>query len=98
MDNPRAVFGPELDEINLRDAVEVDLDDVRQRLAQLAEAGEHLWVMGTLHVITDPGMGIDDVTLDASNFIGVTALRCLWCQHEYAIDVAPACRPDAVLA
>lgn len=66
----------------------LNLDMVRQRLRQRRSAfmpdGGHAWVVSTTYAIDDPGMAMDMMELDDTNFIGVSNIYCLLCNEAYA--------------
>lgn len=56
-----------------------DLDRLRPRFAE-----QHVWVIHVVHTIDDPEVALDDMTLDMDTIVGLTAIHCFFCHHDYA--------------
>lgn len=43
----------------------------------------HAWVIQVVYALDDPEQALDNMSLDAENFVGVTAIACLLCNEPY---------------
>ncbi len=73
--------------INFGSGQTYDLDYVRSLRKAFMPDGEHAWVISVVHGIDDPDKAMDDMSLDADSFVGVTAIKCLLCGTEYAPEI-----------
>jgi hypothetical protein len=62
------------------------LDELRQRRVK---DGTHLWAVGLLYRVPDPGIPVDDLTCGAGNFLGAHQMLCLWCMQPYVSRTEP---------
>lgn len=62
--------------------VPIDLKKMWERALERRD-GNHLWSVHVVYFVDDPEMALNNMTLDESNFIGVTDLHCLFCHSIY---------------
>lgn len=71
--------------VDLSDGVRYDLDRIRTRNDEsFMPDGQHAWIISAVYAIDDPEESMNLMTLGESNFIGVSAIRCLLCNEQYA--------------
>jgi hypothetical protein len=70
----------------------VDLDRLAGQAAKIH--GGHGWAISLIHAVEDPEMALDDMTLGADSFVGLSQIYCLWCHTVYSLPV----RDDACSA
>lgn len=74
----------EVIEVDTKEAIQIDLDELRRRRIR---DGRHLWSIGVIHHIANPEEALDDMDLNASNLIGLTDIICLWCKKTYRPEI-----------
>jgi hypothetical protein len=58
-------------------------EDLRQRQSAFLPDNSHAWVILAVYALDDPEQAMDEMTLNAENFIGVSGICCLLCQVNY---------------
>lgn len=72
--------------INFGSGRRIDLDELRSRGEAIMPDGEHGWSISVAYGIDDPEKALDDMSLDESNFIGISSIHCLFCNVRYSTD------------
>lgn len=70
-------------EVSFATGHRVNMDEIRRRRSAFMPDNGHAWVISTVHALDDPEQALDEMTLDAATFVGVTAIYCLVCNERY---------------
>jgi hypothetical protein len=72
--------------INFATGTSINLDALRKRRSAFMPDNGHAWVISTIYALDDPERSLDEMSLDATNFIGVSSIHCLMCTERYATE------------